>query len=106
MQVARLRRVSQHYNTRVSARHSNGIADESVMFEPSPKVTQWQSRLTEFLNETVLPNEGTYKDQLDRAGRWQVPPVMEEMKAKAKAAGLWNLFLPGSDLGPCLTNLE
>ena len=38
--------------------------------------------------------------------RWQVVPVLEELKAKAKEAGFWNLFLPESDLGAGLTNLE
>jgi acyl-CoA dehydrogenase len=76
------------------------------MFELSPKVVALQSRLAAFLNETILPNEKTYQDQLEQGGRWQNPPVMEEMKAKARAAGLWNQFLPDSDLGPGLTNLE
>src|SRR5262245_5129334 len=76
------------------------------MFEPSPKVVALRSRLATFLNETILPNEKTYQDQLDQVGRWRIPPVMAEMKAKALAAGLWNLFLPDSDLGPGLTNLE
>src|SRR5262245_13782492 len=76
------------------------------MFEPSPKVVALQSRLDTFLNEAILPNEKTYQDQLDQGGRWRIPPVMEEMKSKARAAGLWNLFLPDSDSGPGLTNLE
>src|SRR5262249_14097996 len=78
----------------------------TAMFEPSPKVVALQSRLAIFLNETILANEQTYQDQLDQGGRWRVPPVMEEMKTKARATGLWNLFLPDSDLGLGLTNLE
>src|SRR5688500_10468181 len=59
------------------------------------------------MDELVYPNEAKYHEQLEASGsRWSVPQVMEELKAEAKARGLWNLFLPGSDLGAGLTNLE
>ena len=55
----------------------------------------------------VLPAEPVYGQQLDAGpSRWAIPPVMEELKAKARRAGLWNLFLPDSEYGPGLTNLE
>jgi len=55
----------------------------------------------------VLPNEPVYAQQVESApSRWTIPPVMEELKAKARREGLWNLFLPESEFGPGLTNLE
>ncbi|WP_019123343.1 acyl-CoA dehydrogenase family protein [Brevibacillus massiliensis] len=76
-------------------------------FDHSDKSKALQERLTQFMEEVVYPNEKTYEQQLNEApSRWQSPPVMEEMKAKAKAAGLWNLFLPESEWGAGLTNLE
>ncbi|MFL5341379.1 MAG: acyl-CoA dehydrogenase family protein [Gemmataceae bacterium] len=74
-------------------------------FEHSPKVQELQARLTAFVNEHVDPNVPVYFRQLE-ADRWRIPPVMEELKAKARAAGLWNLFLPESEYGAGLTNLE
>ncbi len=59
------------------------------------------------MHELVYPNERTYFAQLEAAAnRWDSPPVMEEMKAKARDAGLWNLFLPETRYGAGLTNLE
>jgi acyl-CoA dehydrogenase len=76
-------------------------------FEYSDKVKRLQKQLTDFMEEIVYPNERVYKEQLASAPtRWHVPPIMEEMKQKAKAAGLWNLFLPDSEWGAGLTNLE
>jgi acyl-CoA dehydrogenase len=59
------------------------------------------------MDQIVYPNERTYRDQL-LAGpdRWHIPPIMEEMKAQARNADLWNLFLPESEYGAGLTNLE
>jgi acyl-CoA dehydrogenase len=76
-------------------------------FEYSPKVKALQKRVQDFMDDYVYPNEETYYNQLNSQGdRWQIPPVMEELKAKAKAANLWNLFLPESKRGAGLTNLE
>ncbi|MBY0279605.1 acyl-CoA dehydrogenase [Candidatus Binatia bacterium] len=76
-------------------------------FEYSDKVKALQKKLQAFMDEHVYPNEATYQRQLDEgASRWDIPPVMEELKDKAKAAGLWNLFLPESERGAGLTNLE
>lgn len=76
-------------------------------FDYSPKVKALQKRLQEFMDAYIYPNEETYHNQLNSQGdRWQIPPIMEELKAKAKSAGLWNLFLPESERGAGLTNLE
>jgi acyl-CoA dehydrogenase len=78
-----------------------------VNFDYSDKVKELQRRLTQFMDEVVYPHEAVYERQLNEGpDRWQVPPIMEELKAKAKAAGLWNLFLPESEYGAGLTNLE
>ncbi|MBM4243212.1 MAG: acyl-CoA dehydrogenase [Deltaproteobacteria bacterium] len=78
-----------------------------MYFEYSDKVKALQKKLQAFMDEHVYPNEATYGRQLDEgASRWDIPPIMEELKAKAKAAGLWNLFLPESKRGAGLTNLE
>lgn len=76
-------------------------------FDYSPKVKELQKRVHSFMEEHVYPNEETFYNQLNNQGdRWQIPPIMEELKAKAKAVGLWNLFLPESSRGAGLTNLE
>jgi acyl-CoA dehydrogenase len=78
-----------------------------VDFAFSPKVQDLQARLTAFMDERVYPSEPTYREQLNAGPtRWQIPPVMEELKRQARAAGLWNLFLPESDYGAGLTNFE
>lgn len=70
-------------------------------------VNSWSEKLAKFMDEVVYPNEEVYKQQLSEAtDRFSViPPVMEEMKAKAKEEGLWNLFLPDSVHGAGLNNL-
>ena len=75
-------------------------------FEYSNKVKDLQDKLTNFMNEHVYKNEVVYKEEVEKGGRWCVPKIMEDMKSKAKAQGLWNLFLPESDLGAGLTNTE
>jgi len=76
-----------------------------VHFDFNEKTKKLIKRLTEFMEEVVYPNEPVYAEQLAK-NRWQVPPIMEEMKQQAKSAGLWNLFLPDSEYGAGLTNLE
>ena len=77
-----------------------------MMFEFSARVKELQQRLQAFLDEHVYPNEKTYDEQLRSGDRWQVPPILEELKGRARAAGLWNLFLPDNEYGAGLTNLE
>src|SRR6202140_992315 len=75
-------------------------------FEFSDKVKELQKRLTAFMDEDVYPNEARYHEHTKGENRWQPVPVIEELKPRARAAGLWNLFLPESKLGAGLTNLE
>tara|TARA_B100002052_G_scaffold143580_1_gene131380 strand:+ start:1354 stop:2556 length:1203 start_codon:yes stop_codon:yes gene_type:complete len=75
-------------------------------FEFSPKVKELQARLTDFMDENVYKNEEVFEEQLNKNGRWTIPPILEELKTKAKKDGLWNLFLPESDYGAGLKNIE
>ncbi len=76
-------------------------------FNHTEKVKEYQTRLSEFMDEYIYPNEKVYKDQIDKNDPFsKVPPIMEELKEKAKEKGLWNLFLPESEYGEGLTNLE
>ncbi|MBV5264917.1 acyl-CoA dehydrogenase family protein [Pinisolibacter aquiterrae] len=76
-------------------------------FTLSEKTREIADRLTAFMDEHVLPAEAVYhRHMASAADRWTIPPIMEELKEKARAAGLWNLWLPESDLGAGLTNLE
>ena len=76
-------------------------------FDYSDKVETLRGRLSGFMNQVVLPNEAVFEAQLgDGDDRWRTPPILEEMKAAARDAGLWNLFLPDSERGAGLSNLE
>ncbi len=75
-------------------------------FEYSDKVKDLQGRVSDFMDAHVYPNEHVYHEQTEEGGRWCEPAIMEDIKAKARDAGLWNLFLPESDLGAGLTNTE
>ena len=75
-------------------------------FENSQKVKDLQEKVTNFMNENVYENEDVYKKQVEDGGRWCIPEIMETLKSKAKSEGLWNLFLPDSNLGAGLTNTE
>jgi len=75
-------------------------------FEFSDKTKALQHKLQAFMDEHVYPNEQRHADEIKQGDRWQPSRVIEELKPKARAAGLWNLFLPESDYGAGLTNLE
>ncbi|HWG79375.1 MAG TPA: acyl-CoA dehydrogenase family protein [Stellaceae bacterium] len=75
-------------------------------FAYSDKVKALQEKLGRFMDEHVYPNEHRYHEGLSDANRWQPRPIVEELKPRARAAGLWNLFLPESEYGAGLTNLE
>jgi acyl-CoA dehydrogenase len=76
-------------------------------FSYSKKVEDLRVRLNAFMDEFVYPNETIYHQQVEAAeDRWTNPPIMEELKAKARDAGMWNMFLPESEHGANLSNLE
>jgi len=74
-------------------------------FELSDKVKELRRRLLAFMDEYIYPNEQRFYEEVER-DRWKPTRVMEELKPKARAAGLWNLFLPDKEYGAGLSNLE
>jgi len=76
-----------------------------VDFAYSKKTQELIEQLTAFMDAHVYPNEGVLEEQIE-ADRWAQPQIIEDLKVKAKAEGLWNLFLPRADEGAGLTNLE
>src|SRR3954470_17255038 len=78
-----------------------------MLFRLSPRVEELKAKVTAFMEEHVYPAEDAFERQLgELPSRWHVPPTMEELKAKAKAQGLWNLFLPKREYPDALTNEE
>ncbi|MCM5571243.1 acyl-CoA dehydrogenase family protein [Burkholderiaceae bacterium FT117] len=77
-----------------------------MLIDFSPRVQDLQRRLGEFMQEHVYPNEQRYYREAEELGPWSVYPVVEELKPKARAAGLWNLFLPASEHGAGLSNFD
>jgi acyl-CoA dehydrogenase len=77
-----------------------------MAFDPSPKVQALQRRLAAFMDAHIYPNEDRHAEEAEKLGPWAVHPVIDELKPKAREAGLWNLFLPASEHGAGLTNLE
>jgi acyl-CoA dehydrogenase len=75
-------------------------------FDYSPAVMQWQARVNAFFDEFVYPNEQRYYQEVAAGDRWQPTHLVEELKASARSAGLWNLFLPASARGAGLSNTE
>jgi acyl-CoA dehydrogenase len=75
-------------------------------FEYTDKVKALQKKLLAFMDEYVYPNEEVYHQQIEEGDRWQPTAIIEELKPKARAAGLWNLFLPENPYGEGLSNLE
>jgi acyl-CoA dehydrogenase len=78
----------------------------AMRFEHSDKVRDLQRRLGAFMDEHVYPNEETFHRQIAEGDRWQPAAIVDAIKPKARSAGLWNLFLPESEYGAGLTNVE
>lgn len=81
------------------------MAVEPLLPELTPRSRELRERLIAFFDRDIYPNEAKAHEQI-RHDRWHVAPIVEELKQKARAEGLWNLFLPESDRGAGLTNLE
>ncbi len=75
-------------------------------FDYSPKTLDLMARVNAFMDEHVYPNEARFAAEINTGDRWQPTEIVEILKEKARAAGLWNLFLPESSHGAGLSNLE
>ena len=85
---------------------SSSSVDPYAGFQVSPRAKEIYGKLQAFMEAHVYPNEKLFQEQINEGDRWQPVAVMEELKATARAGGLWNLFLPESEYGAGLTNLE
>jgi len=77
-----------------------------MLFETTSRAKALAGQLSAFMDAHIYPNESVFRDQIADGNRWQPVPIVEALKPKARAAGLWNLFLPESELGAGLTNVE
>src|SRR6266849_7864645 len=75
-------------------------------FDYTDKVKELQRRVQGFMDEHVHPEDATFFRQIAEGDRWQPTRIVEELKAKSRAQDVWNLFLPESESGAGLTNLE
>jgi acyl-CoA dehydrogenase len=77
-----------------------------MLFEFPARVRKLEARLRVFMDEHIYPNEKRYHEQIATGDRWQPTAIIEELKPKARAADLWNLFLPDKEYGAGLSNFE
>jgi acyl-CoA dehydrogenase len=76
-------------------------------FEPSPRCSEFKERLAAFMDEHVYPAEPLYERQMRESGDpHHQPAIMEQLKTRAREAGLWNMFLPDASLGAGLSNSD
>src|SRR3546814_11738649 len=68
--------------------------DFNRKFTMWPAETKWRDRVRNFMNDVVRPHDETYAAQQARGERWKTLPIIEELKERAKADGIWNLFMP------------
>ena len=71
-----------------------------MFFEFSDRARELQDRVRSFMERHIYPNEGSFCKQRDEGDRWEPLPLMEELKEKARAEGLWNLFRRKAHTGP------
>ena len=76
------------------------------MIEKSQRITELHEQLSGFMDKHIYPNEPLIKKEIEEGERWQPSEIVEGLKREAQQVGLWNLFLPESDLGAGLTNFE
>ena len=76
------------------------------MIEKSQRSTELHEQLSSFMDKHIYPNEPLIKKEIEEGERWQPSEIVEGLKREAQQGGLWNLFLPESDLGAGLTNFE
>ena len=76
------------------------------MIEKSQRSTELHEQLSAFMDKHIYPNEPLIKKEIEEGERWQPSEIVERLKREAQQVGLWNLFLPESDLGAGLTNFE
>ena len=86
--------------------YCHGPEVDLVDFSHSPRAQDYIGKLNAFMDEHIYPNESVLEEQMSAGDRWSQPQIIEDLKVKAREAGLWNLFLPRSDRGAGLTNLE
>src|SRR3954453_11909520 len=77
-----------------------------MQLETSTRADTLAAKLAAFMDEHIYPNEPVFRRQIADGDRWQPARIVEELKPKARAAGLWNLFLTESEYGAGLSNLE
>jgi acyl-CoA dehydrogenase len=77
-----------------------------MLFESSDRVGELETRLRAFMDQHIYPNETLYSEQIAAGKRWKPVPIVEELKPRARAVGLWNLFLPDKEFGAGLCNFE
>src|SRR5262245_55237529 len=78
----------------------------TMALEISERSVALVETLTAFMNQHIYPSEALFRRQIEEGDRWQPVPIIEDLKPQARAAGLWNLFLPASEYGAGLTNVE
>ena len=88
-----------------------GTLDQTAVFSTTPRMLDLQTRLRAFMDERIYPNEAEFARQVDAGNRWEHVQLIEDLKPKAREAGLWNLFLPresdpDGQFGAGLSNLE
>jgi len=76
-----------------------------LLYAPAPRVVELRQKLLRFMDECIYPNEKRMEEETKAHG-WNPHPLMEELKAEARKRGLWNLFLPESERGAGLSNLD
>jgi acyl-CoA dehydrogenase len=108
--ISSMGRLAARARAQYSPAHLLSIGGNKMDFDYSPRQREWMKKVGDFMDAHIYPAEKTYAAQMDAARKagnpWIVVPVVEELKKKAKAQGLWNFFLNESAHGAGLTNLE